>query len=60
MGRRTVLSLPKISKPSFPMLIIKMFRELREDKFVEHSEISNSVYIPFGKLGPKNHSVLTP
>ena len=59
MCRHPVLSPPKTPKPSIPMLIIKMFRELREDKFIEHSEISSSVYIPFEKVRPKNHLVST-
>ena len=59
MCRRAILSPPKTPKPSLPMLIIKMFRELREDKFIEHSEIGNSVYIPFEKVRSKNHPVST-
>lgn len=57
--RRAVMRTPKTPKPSFPKLMMEMFRELREDKFVEHSEIGNSVYIPFEKR-PKNYSKCCP
>ena len=59
MCRSAVLSLPNTPKHSLPILIIKVFSELWKEKFIEHAQIGNSVYILFEKVRSTNQTVAT-
>ena len=46
----TVLRSPKTPNHSLPILVVEIYSELRENKFVEHFEVRNSVYISVQKI----------
>ena len=54
-----VLCPPEASKQSLPILVVEMNGKLRENKFIQHSNICEAVHILVTKVKAQNHAITT-